>query len=196
MEHKTVRVSKAPEVRRQELLDTAMKVFTEKGYEVATMRDIADAMHVVPGLCYRYFESKQVLYHTAVEQYIKDITAPMIEILEEEENSPACFFDKMAALFLRMDGKERYHSFFHKKENRDHQMNLSARLCAALAPYMERKLETMGKEGLADVGNPALTASYLLFGAGAVIENDGFTSGEKASAIRRLYAKTLQIDET
>lgn len=49
MERKTARISKEPEVRRQEILDTAMSVFMEKGYEAATMRDIAAAMHVVPG---------------------------------------------------------------------------------------------------------------------------------------------------
>ena len=54
MERRTARISKEPEVRRQEILDTAMDVFMEKGYEAATMRDIAAAMHVVPGLCYRF----------------------------------------------------------------------------------------------------------------------------------------------
>ena len=87
MERKTARISKEPEVRRQEILDTAMSVFMEKGYEAATMRDIAAAMHVVPGLCYRYFESKQMLYDTAIEQYVKDITHPMIERLKEKDDS-------------------------------------------------------------------------------------------------------------
>ena len=51
-----MRVSKAPEVRRQEILETAMKLFTEKGYEATSMRDIAQACGVVAGLCYRYFD--------------------------------------------------------------------------------------------------------------------------------------------
>lgn len=50
-----IRVSKPPEERRQEIMDTAMRVFAEKGYEQTTMRDIASAVGVVPGLCYRYF---------------------------------------------------------------------------------------------------------------------------------------------
>ena len=45
-----MRVSKAPEIRRQELLDTAMAVFAEKGYETTTMRDIARAAGVAAGL--------------------------------------------------------------------------------------------------------------------------------------------------
>ena len=36
-----IRVSKPPEERRQEIMDTAMRVFAEKGYEQTTMRDIA-----------------------------------------------------------------------------------------------------------------------------------------------------------
>ena len=50
MEPRTARISKEPEVRRQEILDTALDVFMEKGYEAATMRDIAAAMHVALGL--------------------------------------------------------------------------------------------------------------------------------------------------
>ena len=32
-----MRVSKEPEVRKQEMLDTAMRVFAEKGFEATTM---------------------------------------------------------------------------------------------------------------------------------------------------------------
>ena len=56
------RISKAPDVRRQELLDTAMELFAQKGYEETSMGDIARAAGVAQGLCYRYFDSKQKLF--------------------------------------------------------------------------------------------------------------------------------------
>lgn len=192
MERKTARISKEPEVRRQEILDTAMEVFMEKGYEAATMRDIAAAMQVVPGLCYRYFESKQVLYDTVIQQYVSDITAPMIRILEEQEESIEEFLDKLERLFLSTNGKEKYHHFFHKKENHNLQMLMSVRLCETLEPYMESKLQRMNEKGLTKVDNIALTASYLLFGAVPVLENDGLTSQVKASGIRILIEKILR----
>lgn len=192
MERKTARISKEPEVRRQEILDTAMEVFMEKGYEAATMRDIAAAMQVVPGLCYRYFESKQVLYDTVIQQYVSDITAPMIRILEEQEESIEEFLDKLERLFLSTDGKEKYHHFFHKKENHNLQMLLSVKLCETIEPYMESKLQRMNERGLTKVDNIALTASYLLFGAVPVLENDGLTSQVKASGIRMLIEKILR----
>lgn len=42
-----MRVSKEPEVRKQEMLDTAMRVFAEKGFEATTKKDIAAEMNVV-----------------------------------------------------------------------------------------------------------------------------------------------------
>ena len=43
------RISKPPEERRQEILDTAMRLFTERGYEETSMADIAREMDVVQG---------------------------------------------------------------------------------------------------------------------------------------------------
>jgi AcrR family transcriptional regulator len=51
-----------PEVRREQLLDAAMQVFAERGYEGARVEQIADAAQVSPGLLYRHFEGKQELY--------------------------------------------------------------------------------------------------------------------------------------
>ena len=52
------RITKAPEERRQEILDTAMRLFYQNGYEKTSIADIAQEMHVAQGLCYRYFPSK------------------------------------------------------------------------------------------------------------------------------------------
>ena len=193
MERKTARISKEPEVRRQEILDTAMWVFMEKGYEAATMRDIAAAMHVVPGLCYRYFESKQMLYDTAIEQYVKDITHPMIERLKEKDDSLDGFLDKMEQLFIQTDGKEKYHHFFHKKENHDLQMLMSVKLCETIEPYMEEKLRMMNEKGITRVKNIPITASYMLFGAVPVLENDELSTAEKASGIRMIMKCILGL---
>ena len=64
-----MRVTKEPEVRKQEILDTALKLFGENGYEKTSITDIAKAIGVAQGLCYRYFPSKEVLFDSAIEQY-------------------------------------------------------------------------------------------------------------------------------
>ena len=71
------RITKNPEVRKQEILDTAIKLFCEKGYEQTTMLDISKAMNVSQGLCYRYFSSKEVIYQSVLDYYVSQGVAQL-----------------------------------------------------------------------------------------------------------------------
>jgi len=53
----------------------AAMVFKEKGYSGATMKDIADAVGILPGSLYYYVKSKQELLLHLVEQPVKDLVA-------------------------------------------------------------------------------------------------------------------------
>jgi len=44
-----------PEVRRRQILEEAMKLFYEKGYDNTSLDDIAVSLDITKGLCYRYF---------------------------------------------------------------------------------------------------------------------------------------------
>ena len=90
------RISKPPEVRRQEILDTAMELFAEKGYEDTSMADIARRMGVVQGLCYRYFDSKRVLFREAMEQYVRECCAAGLPIIHDRSRTIRQRLDDMA----------------------------------------------------------------------------------------------------
>ena len=68
-----MRITKEPEERKQEILDTAMRIFYEKGYEKTSITDIARAIGVAQGLCYRYFPSKEALFDSAIDQYAEEL---------------------------------------------------------------------------------------------------------------------------
>ena len=60
------------EERRQEILDAARRVFVEKGYDAATINDIAAAADVSAGSIYRYFENKRDLIAAAANACVDD----------------------------------------------------------------------------------------------------------------------------
>jgi AcrR family transcriptional regulator len=66
--------------RRQEILRAAREVFSEKGYESASMAEIAAQVGVVEGAIYRHFPSKRDLLF----ECIRDYYAPLIERGREE----------------------------------------------------------------------------------------------------------------
>ena len=48
-----------PETRKQEIIQTAAKLFKEKGYSAVTMRDLASAMGMKAASLYNHINSKQ-----------------------------------------------------------------------------------------------------------------------------------------
>ena len=54
--------------RRGEVLDAAMAVFAEKGYDCGTMREIAERLGVTEPALYRHYASKEALFSDLVAQ--------------------------------------------------------------------------------------------------------------------------------
>ncbi|MEO7018839.1 MAG: helix-turn-helix domain-containing protein, partial [Ktedonobacteraceae bacterium] len=55
------RTPKVVEDRREQILDAAMRVFTQKGFSRATNRDVAREAGITTGLIYYYFDNKEAL---------------------------------------------------------------------------------------------------------------------------------------
>lgn len=69
------RTTKAPEVRRQDLMDAAVRVFKDKGIARTTVSDITTAADVAKGTFYLYFDSKDQLLGALKERFVDEILA-------------------------------------------------------------------------------------------------------------------------
>ena len=188
---KGTRISKAPEIRKQELIDTAMKVFAWRGYEETSMADIAEEMKVVAGLCYRYFSSKKELYEAAMENYAREFTKPFIEIFEDRERS---FDEAVAALsdrFVLSDGHEKYHTFFHGNGNEAFHRQLEIKIIELMLPCATSMLVRMKDNGH-PIEKPEELAKFILYGQMPIINDEKLTSKEKAASINAIIKKLLQ----
>jgi AcrR family transcriptional regulator len=67
---------------RAHIFETALRLFSERGYQTTTMRDIAAAAGCSLGLTYRYFASKEELVIAVYEQSLDNLTAE-VEGLKE-----------------------------------------------------------------------------------------------------------------
>ena len=56
------------ERRREEILEAAVKLFSQKGYAAADTQMLADTLAVGKGTIYRYFSSKEALFLAAVDR--------------------------------------------------------------------------------------------------------------------------------
>ena len=114
-----MRVTKEPEVRKQEILDTALKLFGENGYEKTSITDIAKAIGVAQGLCYRYFPSKEALFDSAIEQYADVLVKQFVSSGKDDHKTLRQIIEDMPATMEERDTK--YYSVFHGVENKKFQ---------------------------------------------------------------------------
>ena len=103
-------VSKDGAARKKELLDAALMVFCEKGYESSSVQDIIDAVGVTRGAFYHYFNSKEeVMKLIAVKQAqnIIDICQEIADraALNALDKLKQCF---IALLEFRVENEDRW----------------------------------------------------------------------------------------
>ena len=78
-------ISKEGDVRKQELLDAALQLFTEKGYEGTSINDIIKKVGVTKGAFYYYFKSKEEVLDILTERQT-DIIIGFLQKIAVEEN--------------------------------------------------------------------------------------------------------------
>ncbi|HEX3026867.1 MAG TPA: TetR/AcrR family transcriptional regulator [Clostridia bacterium] len=54
-----MRITKKPEERKQEIVEAALELFLQKGYDNVTVKDITTKVNVAAGLFHYYFHSKE-----------------------------------------------------------------------------------------------------------------------------------------
>ena len=81
----TSRISKAPEERKQELIEVATKLFESRGYENVSVRDILSEVNGAPGMFYYYFKSKEDIFLACMECYFSERLKVKVDILKNKE---------------------------------------------------------------------------------------------------------------
>ena len=82
------------------ILDTAVKVFSQKGYKATTMQDIADALHMTRTPLNYHFKNKKVRYEEVVRRYLRERRAEYEQIDRESESFSDMICRKQAMKYL------------------------------------------------------------------------------------------------
>lgn len=86
-----------PRERRRELLACAMRLFAEEGYDNVSVRAVARAAGVAPGLAYHYFDSKERMFAEAIGDYARRCAEGINAILDDVNVNPS-FTDSTNAI--------------------------------------------------------------------------------------------------
>lgn len=186
-----MRITKEPEVRKQEIIDTALKLFGEKGYEKTSITDIAKAIGVAQGLCYRYFPSKEALFDSAIEQYADVLVEQMVSSKADENQTLRQIIESMPSAMEAKDTK--YYPVFHGAENKKFHDQLTLKVCEKMVPIVEKLLQQAQQKGEIQFDDLQTAASFCVYGQIGILLADDLTQEEKSKRIREFLIFALHL---
>ncbi len=68
------------EATRERIIEAALQLFAEKGFEAATMREIAERADCSLGLAYRYYRSKDAMALALYQRLLEEFAASVKEV--------------------------------------------------------------------------------------------------------------------
>ena len=178
------RTVKDPEERKGELLDTAMRLFAEKGYDNVSVRSVAREAGVASGLAYHYFDSKQRLFDAAIGHYAERCSEGMRAALDDGALS---LDEKIeGAIAVATEHAAFPHgSRLHAEGNGTLHDRLSLGICEAVRPHMQAALELDAARRGAPAGDAALLASMMVHACVGLASGPGMPDDAAADAARR-----------
>ena len=102
-------MAKTKEERRNEIIETAGKLFEEKGYEQTQVQDIVNEIGVAKGLFYYYFKSKDEVMEELADRYADAIIDAVNKLIDKDIST----FDKINRIFqIFIDSAEKKFGIF------------------------------------------------------------------------------------
>jgi AcrR family transcriptional regulator len=85
------------EKRRREILEKALDVFVDEGYENATFQKIADRCNITRTTLYIYFKNKKEIFNYSIKQLLGKVEKDILKVKEDRELNCA---EKIAKVLL------------------------------------------------------------------------------------------------
>lgn len=186
-----MRISKEPEERKQEILETAMQLFRVNGFEKTSISDIAKEIGVAQGLCYRYFPSKEVLFQSAIDEYADILVGKMIKDIDIKHDTLNTVIDRM--VLLAEDENDKYYHAFHGTLNKNFHGLLTLCICEKLFPIVSSIIERANQNHEIHIEDAETYASFSIFGQLGILLNAGFSIQEKNEKIKKFLKDLFNL---
>lgn len=187
-----VRIVKAPEERRAEIVETADRLFRQHGYAKCSVEMIIREIGIAKGTFYYYFKSKPDILEAIVDKTLSQIVEMATGIADKPSLNA---MQKMKVLLgnshIGDDDSLDVAQMLHLPENRELHELTNIQTVLKLSPILARIVEQGIGEGVFDVEKPLETIQFLFAGAQFLTDGDMFAFSEAELRTRRLVMQSV-----
>jgi|SRR5574344_1419533 AcrR family transcriptional regulator len=156
-------ISKNADERRTEILDSATKLFAEKGYDSTSVTDIMNEVGIAKGTLYYHFKSKEEILDGIIERIKETLISNAKLVLE---NKSLNLYQKISKALLSLQvqessGKEIF-SEVHKPQNALMEQKILKEMIKDVTPVLSELIEEGNKEKVFNCEYPYESAELFI----------------------------------
>jgi len=157
-------MAKTKEERRNEIIETAGKLFEEKGYEQTQVQDIVNEIGVAKGLFYYYFKSKDEVMEELADRYADAIIDAVNKLIDKDITT----FDKINRIFqIFIDSVEKKFGIFmgilNVKNGKTHE-RIFFNVGKKMVPLVTELILSGNDNGECNCSDPKFITEFLVSG--------------------------------
>ena len=157
------RISKAPEERRLEFIETADRLFFERGFDETAVSDLVKELNVAQGTFYCYFKSKEDVLAAVIHRSI----AETMERLKARCNEPSKNATERLTRIVNTSledysANSKQITYVQKESNAGIHQKIVKQIIAHITPMLEVVLKEGTQSGEFKVLHPAEMAAALM----------------------------------
>ncbi len=164
------RITKKPEERRNEILNTAQRLFIENGYLETSVSEIVKEIGVAQGTFYYYFKTKEEVINAIIDRYIDEIINDFELCLAHKDWDFLRKMENLASAEIKIN--LRTLNYLHRIKSVDIEIRILSIMVKKIVPYYRTLIEEGIKSGSCNTDYPhetaelIIAASHILFDPG------------------------------
>lgn len=194
------RVKKPPEERREELIETAERLFSSQGYQETAVSDIVQALQVAQGTFYYYFKSKEDVLRAVIEHDLQTMRDAMAAIRQGPPDARGKLEGILNVILSFNDKRESLFKYIHLAQNALLHDLFMRRLAELFTPVIREVLLEGIFQGRFRIRHATETAEIILLVVAHLNDSVHFTTeaadhAHRQEAAEYFLAKLLGMDD-
>ena len=196
-----MRIVKAHDERKNEIIDTAQNLFMTKGYSACSVAEIIDAIGIAKGTFYHYFKSKEEVLDAIVDKGTDMIVNRIYKVLHDDKLD---YIEKIVGSLFSMQIEDTMGGEIldelHKAENSLMHQKSIYMIVNRVSPLLEELIIQGNKDGVFNCKHPSQYLKIILSSSVTLLDDGIFpmTKEEKIeifSSIVDLLEQVLGVEE-
>lgn len=189
-----MRTIKEPAERKNEILDAAQELFTQKGFDGTSTNDILEKVGIARGTLYYHFKSKEDIMDALIERYNMEILTAAKEI-SEDKSIP--LLERMARIIKAINVSENEGQeiieHIHKPQNALLHNKIQNAIISSITPILAEIVHEGNEQGVFDTPFPYESMEMVIVYMSTIFEQD-MEQLSKEKQIERMKALAFNVE--